>query len=141
MNKELSLLGLAKKAGKAAIGNEAVSDAVRHGYAKLILIASDASDNTKQRFERLSSGEDRVAHVVMPFEKTEIGKILGIAECAIVAVCDAGLAAALATRLAAITGPGGYLTERASRLKAEAERKRKIKNKHNSDENTFGGVR
>ena len=31
MNKELSLLGLASKAGKLAVGDEAVSDVIRHG--------------------------------------------------------------------------------------------------------------
>lgn len=132
------MLGLSKKAGKAAIGQEAVSDAIRHGYAKLILIASDASDNTRERFERLTSGEDKVAHVVTPFTKEEIGGILGRAECAIVAVCDAGMAATIASQLAQRGDPDGYLTERASRLKAEASRKNTRKHKN---ENMSGGVR
>ena len=139
LNRELSMLGLSKKAGKAAIGQEAVSDAIRHGYAKLILIASDASANTKERFERLSSGEDKVTHVVTPFTKQEIGNILGRAECAIAAVCDPGMAATIASQLASRGDPDGYLTERAARLKAEADRKhiRKFKN----NDNTSGGVR
>ncbi len=133
------MLGLSKKAGKAAIGQEAVSDAIRHGYAKLILIAADASDNTRERFERLTSGEDKVVHVVTPFTKQEIGNVLGRAECAIAAVCDAGMAAAIASHLVQRGISDEKFAERASRLQAEADRKHARKYKNN--DNTSGGVR
>lgn len=47
--KLLSLIGLARKAGKLTVGTEAVCDAVRCGKAKLVLASAEASDNTKKR--------------------------------------------------------------------------------------------
>ncbi len=48
MQKAFGLIGLAKKAGRLALGEAAVKDAVRFGKAKLVIIAEDASDNTKK---------------------------------------------------------------------------------------------
>ena len=48
MDKVLGLMGLAKKAGRVAMGEDAVKDAVRYGTAHLVIIAEDASDNTKK---------------------------------------------------------------------------------------------
>ena len=47
-DKFLSALGLAKRAGGAVFGTEEVRNAAKHGKAKLIIIASDSSDNTKK---------------------------------------------------------------------------------------------
>lgn len=49
-DKALSMIGLATKAGKIASGEFAVESAVRKGKAVLVIIASDASDNTKKSF-------------------------------------------------------------------------------------------
>lgn len=48
MNKVFGLLGLAKRAGKLICGESASKDSVRYGKACLVIIASDASDNTKK---------------------------------------------------------------------------------------------
>ena len=50
MRKELSLLGLAAKAGKIVSGEFATENAVKAGKAFLVLTAEDASDNTKKKF-------------------------------------------------------------------------------------------
>ena len=49
MDKLLNLIGLAKKAGKLEVGEEPVGAAARSKHARLILIASDAADNTRRR--------------------------------------------------------------------------------------------
>ena len=49
MNNMLSMLGLAKKAGRVEIGEEPVGAAARARDARLILLASDAADNTLRR--------------------------------------------------------------------------------------------
>ena len=49
-DKALSMIGLATKAGKIASGEFAVESAVRKGKACFVIIASDASDNTKKSF-------------------------------------------------------------------------------------------
>ena len=48
--KILSLLGLAFRAGKVVSGEFAVKEAVRGQTAELVLVAGDASDNTKKLF-------------------------------------------------------------------------------------------
>jgi len=49
VDKLLNLIGLAKKAGKLEVGEEPVGAAARSKHARLILIASDAADNTRRR--------------------------------------------------------------------------------------------
>ena len=48
-SKFLSLLGLCAKAGKCLAGETACFSALRAGTAKLVLLLSDASENTKKR--------------------------------------------------------------------------------------------
>ena len=47
-NKFLGMLGLAKRAGKVQTGEDICSKAVKSGVSKLIIVACDASDNTKK---------------------------------------------------------------------------------------------
>ena len=47
----LGMLGLAKKAGKTVSGEDKILEAIRNGKAKLVIIAGDASENTKKRFK------------------------------------------------------------------------------------------
>ncbi len=49
--KLISLLSLAQKSGKLCAGEYSCEKALQNGNAKLIIIASDASDNTKKKFE------------------------------------------------------------------------------------------
>ena len=49
-DKVISLLGLAERAGKIASGEFAAEKAVKTGKARLIIVAEDASDNTKKKF-------------------------------------------------------------------------------------------
>ena len=50
MNKVHSMIGLATKAGKVVSGEFAVEKAIKDGKAFLVIIAEDASDNTKKHF-------------------------------------------------------------------------------------------
>ena len=52
MNKGLSLLGLAFRSGNLVSGEFAAREAVRKKTAALIIVANDASDNTKKMFEK-----------------------------------------------------------------------------------------
>ncbi len=47
-DKVLSLLGIAQKAGRVVSGEFSVEKAVKEGKACLVLVAKDASDNTKK---------------------------------------------------------------------------------------------
>ena len=52
MNKLLSLLGLAKKAGRLSLGHDAVLEAIGKNKAKLILLAADASERLEREVTR-----------------------------------------------------------------------------------------
>ena len=53
MNKGLSLLGLAFRSGNLVSGEFAAREAVRKKTAALIIVANDASDNTKKKFRNM----------------------------------------------------------------------------------------
>jgi len=89
-NKALSYLGLAMRAGKLAIGEEGVLKAVRSGQARLVVMAEDASDNTRKKFQ------DKCQHYGVTlaecFGRYELGAAIGKEARVLVAVVDAGFA-------------------------------------------------
>ena len=52
-NKVLSLIGLATKAGKTASGEFLTEREVKSGKAALVIVAGDASENTKKKFRNM----------------------------------------------------------------------------------------
>lgn len=95
----LSLLGLALRGGRLAVGEEPAALAAKAGQARLLLTASDAAGNTLRRAEHLAE-EGHCLHLTLPFSKAELGGALGRGGAAIAALTDLGLAAAAAERLA-----------------------------------------
>ena len=51
--KVLNLLSLAQRAGRIASGEFAAGKAVKSGTAYLVILAADASDNTKKKFQNM----------------------------------------------------------------------------------------
>lgn len=51
----LSYIGLATKAGKVSSGEFSTEKAVKDGKARLVIVAEDASDNTKKMFTNMCS--------------------------------------------------------------------------------------
>ena len=49
----LSMLGLAAKAGKIESGEFSTEKAVKKGFGHLVIVAEDASDNTKKMFRNM----------------------------------------------------------------------------------------
>ena len=47
------MLGMAAKAGKVASGEFMTENAVKSGEAALVIVAEDASDNTKKKFNNM----------------------------------------------------------------------------------------
>lgn len=97
----LSLLGLALRGGRLAVGEEPTALAAKTGQARLLLLASDAAGNTLRRAEHLAQ-EGHCLWLVTPFSKAELGSALGRGSAAIAALTDTGLAAAVTERLAAL---------------------------------------
>ena len=52
-NKMISLIGLAMKAGKIVSGEFMTEKSVKTGKAELVLVAADASDNTRKKFQNM----------------------------------------------------------------------------------------
>lgn len=117
MDNALRLIGIAKKAGRLEIGEEPVGAACRARQAKLILLASDAAENSLRRGRHFAEAGDAPA-LQTPFTKEELGGCVGRTSCAMLAVTDAGLSASMAQRLAE-SDPERY-GEAAGRLAVKA---------------------
>lgn len=98
-NNILSLLGLALRGGRLAVGEEPSALAAKARQARLLLAASDAAGNTLRRAEHLAE-EGHCLWLTLPFTKAELGGALGRGSAALAALTDTGLAAAVAERLA-----------------------------------------
>ena len=95
----LHLLGLAKKGGKLEIGEEPVGAVCRSRHARLLLLASDAAPNTCRRAAHFGEAGN-VLWLQLPHTKDELGWQFGRKSCAMVAVTDFGIAAAIGEKLA-----------------------------------------
>ena len=115
----LHLLGLAKKAGRLEIGEESAGAACRARQAKLLLLAADAAPNTRRRASHFSEAGN-VLWLDTPFDKAQLGFILGRSSCAMLALTDAGFSAAVVEKLAA-RDPDQY-GPAAQQLRARADR-------------------
>lgn len=96
-DKVLSMLGLAAKAGNVASGEFSTEKAVKSFNAELVIVAQDASDNTKKMFRNMCE-----FYEVPYFEYTEkevLGHSIGKQFRASVAVTDKGLADAIIKQL------------------------------------------
>lgn len=95
---DLAFLGLARRAGKLALGEENSRRAVRSGKAEMILLASDAAPNALARGEELARRAG-IPLIKLEGNKNRLAEALGSPLFAIAAVCDAGFAEALQKRL------------------------------------------
>ena len=92
-DKILSMIGLAAKAGRLRGGDFAVKDSVRNGKSFLVIIAADASENTK----KVLSDKCRSYNVPFLFygTKEELGLHSGRSLTAGLSVEDRGFAGAI----------------------------------------------
>ena len=98
MDKALTYLALARKAGLAELGEEPVGAAARLGHARLVLVAADGSDHTWRRAKSYVTGTKQQL-LRMPYSKDEMGFAIGRTSLAIAAITDAGMGKALVESL------------------------------------------
>ncbi|MBQ7247876.1 MAG: ribosomal L7Ae/L30e/S12e/Gadd45 family protein [Lachnospiraceae bacterium] len=91
------MLGITAKAGAAASGAYAAQAAVREGKAFLMIIASDASEQTRRDYEKLCAGYGVPAAVYGTMES--LGRAIGKDVRAVIAVTDERLAENLLSRI------------------------------------------
>ncbi len=96
-NKVLNLIGLAQKAGKIASGEFMTEKAVKTGRAALVILAGDASDNTKKKFKNMC--EFYKVPIRLYSEKDYLGHAIGKEFRASLAVTDEGLAQAIMKKM------------------------------------------
>ena len=121
MERILSMLGLAHKAGRVEIGEEPVGSAARAKKARIILVASDAATGSVRRAMSFANTGNCLC-LVIPATKDELGRALGRTSCAMAAVTDIGFADAVAKKLAALE-PEKYESA-AERMAVKAQRAR-----------------
>lgn len=96
-NKALSMLGIATKAGKTVTGEFATEKAVKEGTASLVVVAKDASDNTKKKFKNMCDYYQVTIKVFS--DKVALGNACGKEFRASLAVTDVGLANAVVKQI------------------------------------------
>lgn len=96
-DRALGLLSIARKGGNIQLGEEAVGAACRENHARLILLASDAADNTARRAQNFAAGKAGVIRI--PYTRETLGCAVGRAMCAVAALTDVQLARAFVQAL------------------------------------------
>lgn len=97
-NRTLGLLSISRKGGNLTVGEEQVGAVARAGRARLLLVASDASDHTVRRARSFVAGTAQPM-LIVSFTKDELGQALGVSSCAIAAITDVRLAQAFVKTL------------------------------------------
>lgn len=97
MDKLYSFLGLCARARMLVSGETAVLNAIRDGKAYLVILASDASEQTRKRYTDKCTHYD--TKTVTFGTMAEIGKAIGKEHRSAVAVTDRGFADELTRKL------------------------------------------
>ena len=97
-NRALNYLALGKKGRLVELGEEPVGAVARAVKARLVVVASDASDHTWRRAKSFVAGTEQQC-IRVPFTKEELGFVVGRTSLAIAAFTDAALALAFVKAL------------------------------------------
>lgn len=136
-DKGLNYIGIMRKAGACAAGENDSGIACRSGKAKILLLASDASENAVSRAQGFVYGRG-IPLGTLPYDKTELGNILGRGVTSMFAVTDLGLADALMKALSA-DGTETYAAISAELDgKLQKERERKTEQQRHVQNKRFG---
>ena len=136
-DKALNYIGIMRQAGACATGETDSGAACRAGKAKLLLVASDASENARSRAEGFVYGRG-VPLLILPYSKVDLAGILGRGATSMLAVPDLGLADAIAKALAASDGETyGEVSLKLSE-KVQREKERKSEQQRHEQNKRFG---
>lgn len=124
MERILSMIGLAKKAGFVEIGEEPVGSAARAKHARVILVAGDAAASSVRRAYSFAQSGNCLC-LTIDATKDQLGSALGRTSVAMAAVTDIGFAEALVKKLAAMDENRYGAAAEALRVKAKRAAERK----------------
>ncbi len=97
VNKVYSMLGLAEKGGHVVSGEFSTERAIKGKKARLVILASDASENTRKHFSDMCAWRNIRMYVYG--NKEELGHAIGKRMRVNLAVTDTGLAEVIQERL------------------------------------------
>lgn len=96
-DKVLSMLGIAAKSGSVASGEFSTEKAVKDGRAYLVIVASDASENTRKMFRNMTDFYEVPMYLYS--DKETLGHFIGKEFRASLAVTNEGLAHSIEDKL------------------------------------------
>ena len=132
MDKALNYMALARKAGRIELGEEPVGAAARAQKARLVIVASDASDHSWRRARSFVSNTEQLC-IRVAFTKDQLGQAIGRSDLAMAAFTDPALALAFVKALGDPTRFSAELeslSKRTTRIRQhQAEEKAHRKNK------------
>lgn len=96
-DKVLSMLGIAAKAGGVASGEFSTEKAVKDGRAYLVIVAADASENTKKNFRNMTDFYE--VPMYLYGDKETLGHFIGKEFRASLAVTNEGLVHSIKDKL------------------------------------------
>ena len=127
----LRMLGLARRAGKLAYGDELVREACFDHKTRCVFIAGDAGANAAKK-AAFYADKANVPCVTLPHGKLELGSAIGKAGCAMCAVADIGMAAAAVNKLAEQDPAYAEVAQQLSEKNVKIQSRRGVK-KHKAE--------
>lgn len=97
----LPTLGLARRANLLAIGTEKVTDALKTGKARLVVIASDISEKSEKELRYLANNKVEILRISA--DLSTLSAAIGI-RAGILAVTDSGLAGSICRKAGSNNG-------------------------------------
>jgi len=91
-DKAYSLIGIAKKAGKALCGSDVCEKAIKASRVKLVLIDGDAGNNTEKHFSDMASYRNIKCFKLIG---NSIGNAVGNPLIKVICIIDSGFAEAI----------------------------------------------
>lgn len=131
----LRMLGLARRAGKLAYGDELVREACFDHKTRCVFIAGDAGANAAKK-AAFYADKANVPCVTLPHGKLELGSAIGKAGCAMCAVADIGMAAAAVSKLAEQDSAYTEVAQQLAEKNAKIQSRRGVKKHKDKAEKT-----
>jgi ribosomal protein L7Ae-like RNA K-turn-binding protein len=88
--KILGLIGLSAKCRKVSFGADSVENQIKKNKVRLLIIAKDSSERTKEKFEKI--GKEYNVPIIIIGEMEELSKAIGKSNKAIFGIEDINLA-------------------------------------------------
>lgn len=123
----LGMLGLTRRAGKLAFGDELVREMCMDKKARAVFVAADAGASTAKKAAFYAESANAPC-ITLPHGKEDLGAAIGKNGCAVCAVSDIGLAAAAMQKLAsmhsAYAEAAAQLAEKNARIQSRKGKKK-----------------